>query len=120
MYILLWQRFWWLQGKRDEAIKELLIIKDGSQLNSKECEEAALMFVKVGRTSDGYKLFQQAISGKPETRFYAGYCGPIEASLDNYNTALAVIEANLGNKTRPDQLTLETKQAVLLLVIRSW
>jgi predicted Zn-dependent protease len=115
---LILAKIFWLQGKSEQSVNELLTVKDGGQLSSKEQEEAALMFVKTGRIYDGYKLFRQAMSGQPEKRFYAAYCGDsLQSASDDYKTALAVIEANINNNPHSDQLALEIKQAVLLLLL---
>ena len=110
-------KIFWQRSKSPAAVDELLKIKNGSGLSAKEQKEAALMFVKAGRILDGWKLFRLAMSGRPETRFYAAYCGnSLPPSVDDYKTALAVIEANLSNNAHPD-LPLEIKHAVLLMLL---
>ncbi len=75
------------------------------------------MFVKAGRIYDGYKLFRQSMSGKPEMRFYAIYYPEsLPQTADDYRTALAVIEANLNNGPNSDLLSLEIKEGALLLL----
>ena len=106
------------QNKPKAAMEELNKIKDGSQLTAKEQEEAGLLFVKLGDSYGGYKLFKLAISGKPENRFYANYCiDTVGSSTEDYKTALAIVEANLSNNPSADQLTLRVRQSVLLLLL---
>ncbi len=111
-------RLYLQQEKNDQALSELAKIPNNHDLNAKEQEDAALILVKAGRIFDGYKLFQQAISGKPETRFYAYYCPEwMEGNSGSYETTLAAIKAHLSDANNTNTLSLEIKQAALLLMM---
>jgi predicted Zn-dependent protease len=112
-------KIYMLQKKPEQALDQLDHIKDGADLSPKELEEAALMYVKTGRTFDGYKLFRQSMSNTPQKSFYGSYCGDLAGySQEDYKTALGIVEANLSNNPTADKFALQTRKAVLLLLLK--
>ena len=111
-------RLYLQQGQNELALSELAKITDNQDLNAIEQEDAALILVKAGRIYDGYKLFKQAISGRPQTRFYAYYCPEwLQGSAESYETTLAAIKAHLADGNSAEALSFEIKQAALLLML---
>ncbi len=111
-----------VQNKLPIATTEFVELSTNRNLNSKEREQVALMLAKLGRTTDGFIVFQKAASCEPKESFYTYYCQDwVSKNPGSYDTVLAMVKTNLAeNKNSPNiskQLALEIKHAALLLLL---
>ncbi len=111
-----------LQNKIPVATTELIGLSNSKDLNSKQLEQVSLMLAKLGRTEDGFAIFQKAVKVEPKDSFYASYCQDwVTKNPGSYDTVLAMVKANLSaNKNSTNilkQLSLEMKHAALLLLL---
>ena len=110
------------QNKLPKTTTELIELTNSNELNSRQEEQIALMLAKLGRTADAFNIFQKATKGDPQKAFYADYCKElIDKTPASYETVLAMVKSNLAeNKNSTNQshqLSLEIKQAALLLLL---